>query len=252
MFEFDGQKLTRLFGNVGYYLQAIAVPGEAPLLLGQKTLSGNLGDGVYQMALDPKGGVAVDKQLNIPKGFNLFDFSLGDINGDGAREIVAINTANRMQVYDASGALLWTSAELYGASDSFFGTSPDRGEMDKKETVYLKTRITIQDLDGDGANDVLVGKNRLETVPLMPNLRYYEGSSIAALKWAQGALAPLWETRKIPNYTVNYQALQPKGDKTQVQLVFAEAEKSYRFVFWQSSSLFLNSQTLRVAAASKQ
>ena len=251
VFEFDGQKLTQLFGDVGYYLQAIAVPGETPLLLGQKTLSGDLGDNIYQMELNPQGGVAVDKQLNIPKGFNLFDFSLGDINGDGSREFVAINNANRMQVYDASGALLWTSVEVFGASDSFFGASPDRGEMDKKATVYLKTRIAIQDLDGDGANDVLVGKNRLETVPLMPNLRYYEGSSIAALKWAQGALAPLWETRKIPNYTVNYQALLPKADKKQVQLVFAEAEKSYPFVFWQSSSLYLNSQTLRVAAASK-
>ena len=124
--------------------------------------------------------------------------------------------------------------------------------MDKKETVYLKTRITIQDLDGNGVNDVLVGKNRLESVPLMPNLRYYEGSSIAALTWAQGALTPLWETRKIPNYTVNYQALPVAGDNNQVQLVFAEAEKSYPFVFWQSSSLYLNSQTLRLAAATKQ
>ena len=246
-YEWDGQKLNRLFADVDYFLQAIAVPGETPILLGQKFLAGELGEGVYQMVMTPSKGVQAGDRIEMPGAFNLFDFSLGDINGDGLREIVAIDSANRMQVYDASGALLSTGSDLYGASDNFFGTSPDRGDLDKKKTVYLKTRISLQDLDGDGQLDVLVGKNRLETVPMMPNLRYFEGSSITALKWTQGTLAPLWETRKIPGYTVNYQILQPKGDNRRFQLFFAEAEKSYPFVFWRSSSLYLNSHTLRIA-----
>lgn len=247
VFEWDGQRLTQLCADVEYFIQAIMIPGETPLLLGQKTLAGELGEGIYQMSLDAKGGITQGNKVEIPSGLNLFDFTLGDINGDGLREIVAINNANRMQVYDATGALLWTGTESYGASDNYFGTSPDRGDLDKKSTVYLKTRIALRDLDGDGQKDVLIGRNRLENIPLMPNLRYFEGSSITALKWNQGAFAPLWETRKIPGYTVNYQVLQAKGENRQYQLIFAEAEKSYPFLFWRSSSLNLNSHILRIA-----
>ena len=40
-----------------------------------------------------------------------------------------------MQVFAASGALLWTSAERYGASDNFFGTLSSQANLEKK-TVY--------------------------------------------------------------------------------------------------------------------
>ncbi|MBV5316361.1 MAG: hypothetical protein JZU50_00995, partial [Desulfobulbaceae bacterium] len=80
----------------------------------------------------------------------------------------------------------------------------------------------------------------------MPNLRYFDGSSIAALKWEKGAMTTLWETRKKPGYTVNYQILPPKKGDRQFQLLFAEGETSYPFVFWQAPSAFINSYTIRV------
>jgi hypothetical protein len=35
-------------------------------------------------------------------------------------------------VFAASGALLWTSTELYGASANFFGTLTSQSDLEKK------------------------------------------------------------------------------------------------------------------------
>jgi len=216
------------------------------MLLGQRTLSSELGgSAIHQMLLDPRKGVIEGKQLALPKGFNLYDFTQADITGDGTRETIAINKYNQLQVFSAAGAPLWTSSELYGASNNFFGTLSSVSKTDQ-ETEYIKTRIVIQDLDLDGVNDILIGKNRLETVKFMPNLRYFDGSTMAGLKWVKGALTTLWETKKIPGYVVNYQMLAPQKGSRQFQLLFAEGETSYPFVFWQAPSAFMNSYTLQV------
>lgn len=244
--EWTGKKASFLFQHVPYYLRVLTAPGQAPLLLGQTTLAGQLGGAVIaRMGLDPQRGVVMGQPFPLPKGFNIFDFAQADINGDGSKETIAINSDNTMQVFSAAGSLLWSSSEQFGATNNFFGTLSSNSTEDK-ETVYSRTRIVISDLDLDGVNDVLVGRNRLETVKFMPNLRYFDGSSITALKWEKGALTPLWETRKKPGYTVNYQMLPPKQGERQFRLIFAEGESSYPFVFWQAPSAFINSYTLRV------
>ena len=250
VFEWDGRSLRQLFGHVRYYLRAMPLPDGPAVLLGQSALAGEAGAGaIYRMRHDPQHGISAGEPYPLPARLNLFDFTVGDLDGDRSFEVVAINADNRMQVYAASGALLWTSTELYGASDNFFGTRSSQSDLEKK-TVYVNTRIVIEDLDGDGKSDVLVGRNRLETVPFMPNLRYFDGSSITAHHWENGVLKPLWETRKLPGYTVNYQALRTgSGSDGQLQLLFADTEKSYPFVFWNSSAAALNSYTLRAATA---
>ncbi|MBV5318004.1 MAG: VCBS repeat-containing protein, partial [Desulfobulbaceae bacterium] len=181
--EWNGKKPTFLFQHVPYYLRAMTAPKEAPVLLGQTSLAGELNvDAISLMALDPQRGVTMGKPFPLPKGFNIFDFAQADLNGDGAKETIAINKYNKMQVFDAAGTLLWTSAEQFGATNNFFGTLTSDSVLEK-ETVYSRTRLVISDLDLDGTDDVLIGKNRLETVKFMPNLRYFDGSSIAALKW---------------------------------------------------------------------
>ena len=243
--EWNGKKMSYLFQHVPYYLRAMTVAGEPPQLLGQTTLAGELGGAdICQMTLDPQKGVTQGQKLNLPKGLNLYDFAQGDINGDGKRETIAINKNNRLQVFDAAGTLLWTSAEQYGASDKFYGTIASTSS-NENNTVYAKTRIEIVDLDMDGVNDILVGRNRLETVKWMPNLRYFEGSSIAALKWEKGTLNTLWETRKIQGYAINYQILPPKKGDRQFQLIFAEGTSSSPFVFWNAPSSFINDYSLR-------
>lgn len=245
--EWDGRQFAKLFDHVGYYLKAFNPAKGTALLLGQASqTTGGGKDGIYQMNLDSGKGVTVGKQMALPRELKLFNIAMGDINGDNRQEVVAINNRNHLQVYDDAGALLWSSSDQFGASSNYYGSIAAQSD-EVKDTTFISTRIILDDLDKDGAKDIVVGKNRLQTVPLMPNLRYFEGSSIAALKWTQGALAPMWETKKIANYTVNYQVLHPDQDSKQIQLIFADTENSFPFVFWKSSSFYINTHTLKPA-----
>jgi hypothetical protein len=253
--EWNGKRITTLFAHVPWYLATITSPGQDPILVGQQKLASEFGGGdIFTMQLTQAGGVVESKQLALPKGINVFDFTLADIDGDGNSETLAITSGNRLQVYKADGSLSWTSPELIGASNNFFGTltSGNNAVMAEKETVWVHTRIVPTDLDLDGVTDVLVGSNRLETVTFMPNLRYFDGSSLAAYRWQNGALQRLWETKKIPGYITNYQVTGDPQGSNSYRVYFAATESNYPFVFWKSSSSSLNCYTLRVKDAAGQ
>ena len=253
--EWDGKRITTLFAHAPWYLATITSPGQEPMLVGQQKLASEFGGGdIFQMQHAQPGGVVEGKRLSLPKGINLFDFTLADIDGDRASETLVINRDNRLQVYREDGSLSWTSSTLLGASNKFFGTltSGNNAVNAEKETVWVHTRIVAADLDLDGVNDILVGNNRLETVPFMPNLRYFDGSSLVAYRWQNGSLQRLWETQKIPGYITNYQmAADPQG-QDRYRIYFAETESSYPFVFWESPKSSLNCHTLRVTGASSE
>ncbi|MDD2464378.1 MAG: VCBS repeat-containing protein [Desulfobulbus sp.] len=253
--EWNGRKITTLVDHAPWYLATVTAPGQAPLLAGQQSLASEVGGGdIFTMELSSTGEVIAGKQLALPKGINIFDFTLADIDGDGVKEILTISSGNRLQVYDANGSLRWTSAELIGASNKFFGTltSTNNAANSEKDSVWVHTRIVVADLDFDGINDVLVGSNRMETVRFMPNLRYFDGASLSAYQWKNGSMNRLWETKKIPGYITNYQMGQNEAAGNQYRIYFAETESSYPFAFWQSSASYLNCYTLRVNAASKE
>jgi hypothetical protein len=250
--EWNGKKVTFLFEHVRWYLRTMASPGEAPVLIGQRSLGGDLESGdIQQMSLNTKNTLTEGQRLNLPKGLNIFDFVLADLDGSGTKVVVAISNNNRLQLYDSAGTVRWTSPDTCGASNNFFGTltSANNAALAEKETAWVRTRIVVADLDGDGINDVLVGRNRLETVTFMPNLRYFDGSSLAAFKWDRFSLVRIWETKKIPGYITNYQVANANKGSMEFRVLFAEAETNYPFVFWSSASTFLNSYTLRVKTA---
>jgi len=253
--EWNGRKITTLLEHAPWYLATINAPGAAPMLVGQKRLASEFGGGdIFQMQWAASGELTPGKQLALPKGTNLFDFTLADINGDGNKEILVINSSNHLQMYDANGSLRWTSPDKIGASNKFFGslTSTNNSVNAEKDSVWIHTRIVVTDLDMDGTNDVLVAKNRVETVRFMPDLRYFDGASLAGYKWKDGGMTRLWETRKIPGYITNFQTGQNNTASNQYAIYFTETESSYPFAFWQSANSYLNCYTLRVNGKSNE
>ncbi|MCK5515935.1 MAG: hypothetical protein KAI39_03585, partial [Desulfobulbaceae bacterium] len=104
----------------------------------------------------------------------------------------------------------------------------------RDKLVHMHTRLIARDQDGDGKPEIIIGRNRLTTVKFINRLRYFEGSSINALKWENGQMTTLWETRKIPGYTTDYQVVYKDGQPNQIQLFFMENDNSYPFFFWES------------------
>lgn len=250
--EWHGQGWRTLWTNLPWYLRVMDGGTISPVLLGQK--APGAGSSVQVMQLDPREGVRPLQELSLPRGTNLYDFAQADITGSGSLETIVIGADNRMRVYNGAGTLLWTSTDMHGASNNFFGTlssTAQTGRDTDPETIYIKTRIVVQDLDGDGSNEVLVGRNRLETVPFMPNLRYFDGGSIAAHKWEEGQLVPQWETRKTPGYIVNYQLRPLLQDANRFQLILVEGDGDSPFFFWRSPYSMLTRLTVEVQNTSE-
>ena len=244
--EWDGRQSRILAKRIPYYLQVAAPDGE-PVLLGQiggtPGTSAVIGADIYRLEQGGDGNYVRGQKLVLPKGLNIFDVAYGDIDGNGEQELVAISRTNTLQVFDRNGVLLFTDPGQYGGSSNYLGTMDS---VSKTNRVYVPPRIVIADINGDGIEDIVVGKNRMKVVKYLKQYRYFEGSSMAALSWQQERLVPLWETKKLPEYTIACQVVplgpeKRKGTKGDFRLFFAQGQNNYSFGFWQtkSTSLFM-------------
>jgi len=246
--EWDGRKVRFLHKRVPYYLH-IATPEGKPVLLGQvgaphTAIRAVIGREVYVLEPGPEGKYIRGDTISLPGELTIFDIAYADLDGSGKQKMIAVNRANNLQVYDEAGTLLWTDPGKYGGSSNYLGTMATAARSNAR--IYVPPRIVVDDVTGDGIADVIVVKNRMKVVRYFKRYRYFEGSSIVALNYQQGKLVPLWETKKLPDYTVSCQVVTPqvaeKGEKRgNFRLFFAQGRNNYSFGFWQtrSSSLFM-------------
>jgi len=207
--EHGGSGYGVIQGDIPYYLRPVPMQGQE-MLLGQPGGVGEeLATAVYRLQL-VNGRVTTGPRIRVPGSTHIFDFVTADITGNGRREIITVDPENRIRVMDAAGALLWRSDRGYGAGRNYFGTMMSDLDDDRRK-IYLPTRLLAMDLDGDNRAEIVIGKNQLAAFSYFERLRFFKGSSIAALTWRENTLAPLWETKKIANYTVDYQLVSARG-----------------------------------------
>ncbi|WP_028580393.1 FG-GAP repeat domain-containing protein [Desulfogranum japonicum] len=238
--EWKDGNVRQLAINIPYYLNVVQEHG-APVIYGQRSgIKVPYGGPVFKLEIDANYALTPSERLSLPKDVSVYDFKRADVDGDSNLETIVISPANLLQVLDASGQSMWSSQDQYGAGRNFFGTLHSNEDQDIPQK-YIKTRIIAHDIDQDGSEEVIVVRNRAKHVPFMPRLRYFDGSTITAMKWDKNRLKPLWETQKLGGYIINTQILSQQDDR--YQLVFGESKTSYPFVFWESSSMTLNNYT---------
>ena len=236
VFEWDGSKFHLLFENVPYYLRPGKNKQGKEVLIGQKgSTLGPVGSSFYEMVKTTEGTLDKADKIMIPRGFNLFDFIRVDLDQDGTLDIVGITTNNKLVVMDPAGKPLWKSEAGYGASKDFLGTLSSNRPGGRTPT-YMHTRLIARDQDGDGNPEIIIGRNRLTNVKFFKRLRYFEGSSISALKWDGSEMTTLWETKKIPGYTTDYQLAGGDSQSGRFSLFFLESNSSYPMFFWESEN----------------
>jgi len=141
---------------------------------------------------------------------------------------------------DHTGNPLWKSEEIYGAGRAMLGTLASNNEaasnsLHASAQNYIHTRIIAQDQTGDGKPEIIVGRNRMTNVKFFKNLRYVDGSSLSAMSWDGSQMKTLWETQKVPGYTVDYQVRKNASQPDRVRLFFVESDdNSNPLYFWNS------------------
>jgi TolB-like protein len=205
--------------NIPWFLRPLNVPGEGMVLAGQ--MSGNesrdgfVRAGIFRLDRAGSGKLVRGARLPVPDRFNLFDFVWADLEGDKALEMVAVDRNEKLLVYDSGKNLVFVSDAAYGGSTNYLG--PDRldrqknnpgasasGEDSDRELAYVPTRLLARDVDGDGKQEIIIGRNKRVTPLFMRNFREYEGGTIACLGWNNATLAEMWRTNTIPGYIADY------------------------------------------------
>ncbi len=208
--EWDGKQFAKLADNQKFYIRVIDIPGEGPVLAGQKDGFGNLlSPGIFRLSL--KNGNLV-KGAKVPvNGVNLFDFSIADLDGNGTNEVIAISHGNKILVLRPNGTVKWVSDDYYGGTTKYLGgigfddidKDVENGSFDP-ERIYVPARILIRDVNGDGQPDVIINKNLSSASRLLARHKSFPSGEIHALTWNGIGLTELWHTRKIDGYIADY------------------------------------------------
>ncbi len=209
--------------NLSWYIRPLTFKNKKPLLIGQRSTknleTGFLGRGIYELEQDSNTGrYAGWKRFGLPDGINIFDFALADLDGDGTQETVAVDGNEKLLVYSAAGELLSVSEQTYGGSLVHFGPTTAEiqsqtnilfGNISKEKAegrslIFIPEAILVKDIDGDGKDEIIVGKNQFEGYRVLVNSRSYSGGSIVCLKWDGDEFKEAWKTKKYPSYLSAY------------------------------------------------
>lgn len=219
--SWDGsERLQLLQSDLDWFVRAIKWPGEGERLIGQQVAGKGaeqyLAKGVFGLAMDHMTGRVVPQdQLLLPNGTNLFDFVVADFNGDGRNETAIIDSKQQLLLYDAALSLVWVSSAHYGGSLGYFGPPLIREEenalaknsdqQDLRTLNYIPGRLDVKDVTGDGVPELVVVSNEVDMISrYLPNIRAYDGGSVACLGWRGTGLVELWRTSHITGYVADY------------------------------------------------
>jgi TolB-like protein len=214
--EWDGTRFVDLFSEARWYIRPMEVPGSGLVLVGQAAGLLAVEPGLYILGND-SGTLRKQEQLPVPGGINLFNFVFADLDGNGKHEIVALDDSFKLRVIQ-SGTTTWKSEERFGGTKRFIGgepamesgKNPMRNELvdavgERFREIYIPSRILVSDVDGDGADDIILNRNPDTLSTVAQTLIQYPSGTLVGLKWNGIGLEELWRTRKIDGYVLDYQ-----------------------------------------------
>jgi len=228
----DAAGLQPLLTDIDWYLRPMAKPDAGVILAGQKgstdPRTGYVVGPVVRLGIEGDFAKVVKKfELPIPRNIRLFDFIWADLDGNGSTEIVAIDSREKLLVYDGANNLTFVSEQDYGGSRNFFGPTQSattsikdmigKGDDAKSERpmLFIPTRLLAVDLNGDGKQEIIVANNLRTTPKAMANFREYNGGNVVGLSWIETEMVEVWKTNRIEGYIADYNFLEPGKSSAQ-------------------------------------
>jgi len=259
--EWQGDKLKKLATKLQWYFNRLTVPGKDTILLGQKKNPVDIfASGVYRLqfaggAYEPLEGIS------LPPTTNIFDFTQGDLDGDGKPETVFIGTREgmeeRLYVVDDDGTRLWQSRDYYGATSNILeGKPPDPSSYpggggatveDEVETYYIPSPLLLVDLNNDKRPEILANRNVSQGSRALSRIRNFSDGEIQSLFWTGNELLTQWKTRPLRGMVVSYGLADMDGDGREELVAAAVVEKE---IFKKTRSMIYVYQLDQVRALS--
>ncbi|MBI3398306.1 MAG: VCBS repeat-containing protein [Deltaproteobacteria bacterium] len=207
-----------------------------PMLIGQKYTDTTGFFGAVQKLEWKDGRLQEALPLDIPKGLNLYNFEMADLDRNGTIDIVAFDERDYLHVYnkDNNGVWqeIWKSGEFYGGTLNRLELGTSSTNIEATDFIDIKPRIIYEDLYGDGIGEIIIGRNDPGLIGrYMKVVRSYDKSEMIDLTWEGYALEENWKTKKIEGYIADYAVadIDNDGQKELVIVIVMEGGigKSY-------------------------
>jgi hypothetical protein len=204
--SYNGSKqLQTLAKDVPWYLRVTGSGGQKRLT-GQKpaTSSNEPYSGKPHYLEYRDGKVKSVGVVQLPRHVNLYNFNVGNLGNQNTRLVAAVKSIDQhLTLYDTGGGKVWESSDEYAGTLNHIVLPTYREQPTQLE--YLPSRVLIEDVDGDGTNEVIVAKNQQGGVPFMKNLRSYNSGVIEARKFTNLSLVPFFNSANLlPGPAVDY------------------------------------------------
>jgi TolB-like protein len=216
--EFEEGKFTKVIERADWYFRVLDHPKDGPLLIGQKMGSEGIPVGPIYKFLWKKKSFEKGPKMDFPKETNIFGLALADVRNKGTLDVVTLNESDQLRIQSADGKYTWTSKPRFGGTDNSYDTKkkkePGSSYKDALDLrVYIRGRILIKDLNGDGINELIINANNASSSMFRTGrVRSFESAQIYDLVWEDGNLATLWKTREINGYIADYQVKDVDND----------------------------------------
>lgn len=217
--EFQEGSFVKIASDLKWLMRVIDTE-EGPVLMGQAMTLGDPFSGPIREIVWEKGTYHEGKQMLIPEGLSVFGVLLARIDSDVER-VVALDEYDHISIFrktrkplskiyvlGGSDDLIWTSDDVYGGSNTkidFKRRSSGADSEDVSGSVYVKERLFLYDINGDGTKELVIIKNLSPSGRILKNIRIFTRSEIYDLEWDGLGLAENWKTKKIQGYVADYQ-----------------------------------------------
>ena len=191
--------LTRAAEHLPYYFRVLTPPKGPALLIGQK---GSITTAFYDRVttLEWTGrDYREGEVLTLPKGVTIYDFTVADFAHDGRGQLVYLDRDDRLVLVDPDGRVLGRSHDSFGGVESFIEYRPiavTQGQDQPPLRARIPARLTVADLDGDGAMEIAVPQN-VPWTKRLERLKVYRYGRIHALRWDGRQFAEPWTIPRV-------------------------------------------------------
>ena len=258
--EWRGDGLQKLATEIEWYFNRLTVPGKESILLGQKK---NMEDifipGVYHLQF-AGGSYQPLEGISLPRRANVFNFTQGDLDGDGKLETAFIFPGKELlYLVDDDGTGLWQSREYFGATANILeGKNPTSGttrqpggggatDADEVEVFYIPSPILLVDFNNDKRLEILANRNVSQVSRILSRVRKFSDGEIQSMIWTGDDLLPQWKTRPLRGMVVSYRLADVDGDGQEELVAAAVLERG---TFKQTKSMIYVYELDRVRALS--
>ena len=198
IWEVQGDRLTRIAGDLPYFFRTISLGGsQSRLYLQEQSTDDDFYGPVYEAS---RAGTKMSKKnpIKMPRYGNIYNYNQFR-DRDGSQLSVVIGSDFNLIVYNKDLKEVWRSNDKFGGTDLYFLRDDPNvrvtGERFRK--VYLEMQIHVT-----ARNEIMVGRN--DGTFVFGNVRLYKKGAVYCFEWGGSSLDELWRTREVQNYMPDY------------------------------------------------